>query len=246
MQAERRNFHRPPRAPIGRVQGKSAMDKESNPIKEAEEMLKRPYARVQSIANAWELLLNGELVHSEPRRLRVEGLKEFIDGLSLTIHYEDGSLASKSNSPSTWAVMNKHSICVRVQSVHQAAIAAKLDWPILPSSAINNEPASESSLPTERPVVSVLPDKKLVRKFSRSTIAVLVESIRKKSNLPNDLNAIWAELMALAKSKESPVPLVGFAPSEGIQYRGTKFDDSEELDIYTKEALRAYLARHKF
>ena len=106
------------------------MDKNLNPIKEAEEILKRPYARVQSIANAWEFLLNREQEHSEPRRLRIEGKKNFIDALNLPIHYVDGSPASKANGTSVEEVLNKHSICVSVQSVYEAAIKADLPWPL--------------------------------------------------------------------------------------------------------------------
>ena len=131
------------------------MDKDLNLIKEAEEILKRPYARVQSIANAWELLLNREQAHSEARRLRIEGIKDFIEGLNLPICYEDGSLAIRTTGSSVAEILNRNSICVSVMKIEEHARGLNLPWPTLPS----NETVKESVVEAESEAVKDLKDK---------------------------------------------------------------------------------------
>ena len=144
MQAEKWNFHRCLASLIGRAQRKIAVDKESNPIKEAEEVLKRPYARVQSIANAWEFLLNGEQAHSAERRLRIEGIKDFIERLNLPICYEDGSPAIRTTGSSVSDVLNRNSFCVSVRSIQAEAELANHPWPLLTSNQMVVGPINET------------------------------------------------------------------------------------------------------
>ena len=79
---------------------------------------------------------------------------------------------------------------------------------------------------------------------SRNAITPLVIEVRNGCALPNDLNAVWNQLINMARLNPPRSPLIGFVPNEGIQYQGKKFYEDNGCDYYSKEALRAYINRN--
>lgn len=61
---------------------------------------------------------------------------------------------------------------------------------------------------------------------------------------PDSNQSVWAELVKLAESKNKPAPLIGYS-SDGIQYRGKKYEESGEPDIFKANNLRDRMARAK-
>lgn len=61
---------------------------------------------------------------------------------------------------------------------------------------------------------------------------------------PDNNQSVWAELVKLAESKDRPAPLIGYS-SDGIQYRGKKYQESGEPDTFTLNNLRDRMTRAK-
>jgi hypothetical protein len=84
-----------------------------------------------------------------------------------------------------------------------------------------------------------------LQRAKRSAMSKPINDIRKLSDEPNNKMVIWEALKALALTKNPPPPIVGYT-DEGIQYRGVKFDESGEPDVYTKKAFRSHMDRNPY
>jgi|APMI01.1.fsa_nt_gi hypothetical protein len=74
-------------------------------------------------------------------------------------------------------------------------------------------------------------------KARRYAIDAPIETAMKLAANPQDYHNVWAELCKMAESNPPPPPLIGFS-SDGVQYKGNKYQSSGEPDIFTKDALR--------
>ncbi len=62
-----------------------------------------------------------------------------------------------------------------------------------------------------------------------------IDEARKLALDASNVESVWAELIKLSENKTGL--LIGFS-SDGVQYRGKKYQDSGEPDIFTKKNLR--------
>jgi hypothetical protein len=73
---------------------------------------------------------------------------------------------------------------------------------------------------------------------TRSNVLDAVIKLAKESaTAPSDYQSVWAELVSLAESKSPPAPLAGYS-SDGIQYRGKRYELEQVPDVFTKDNLR--------
>ena len=93
MQAEKRHFHRSPRAPTGRMQGKIAMSANHGNIEEATKILTMKFAKPTDIAWAWEILKNKEYQSDEVRYRKIHDKTKLINKLGLQTYCKDGRLS---------------------------------------------------------------------------------------------------------------------------------------------------------
>jgi hypothetical protein len=72
----------------------------------------------------------------------------------------------------------------------------------------------------------------------------VIELAISKAIAPDDNQNVWAALVAMAEASEKPAPLIGYS-SDGIQYRGKKYEESGEPDTFKANNLRDRMARAK-
>ncbi len=58
----------------------------------------------------------------------------------------------------------------------------------------------------------------------------------------DDVNSVWTELIKMAQNKEGS--LIGYV-SEGLQYRGKKYQETGDFDVFTRKALGKKMRRDK-
>lgn len=69
----------------------------------------------------------------------------------------------------------------------------------------------------------------------------VIELAKQQAINPTDYQSTWAALVKMAES-ECPPPLYGYS-SDGIKYRGKKYEESGVPDVFTKDALRMKMNR---
>ena len=58
----------------------------------------------------------------------------------------------------------------------------------------------------------------------------------------DDVNSVWTELIKMAQNKEGS--LIGYV-SEGLQYRGKKYQETGDFNVFTRKALGKKMRRDK-
>lgn len=74
------------------------------------------------------------------------------------------------------------------------------------------------------------------------SLATEIEEARKLALNPNDPASVWAELLKLADAQKGA--LIGQS-SDGVQYRGPRFQECGEPDVFTRKNLRDRMRRAK-
>lgn len=88
------------------------------------------------------------------------------------------------------------------------------------------------------------PITKHLLKTRSNPLDAVIELATKSALAPGDAQSVWAELVRMAETEKKPAPLIGFS-SDGIQYRGNKFEETGEPDTFKKSNLRDRMARAK-
>jgi hypothetical protein len=96
-------------------------------------------------------------------------------------------------------------------------------------------------VPNERQAATITTHRLQTR---TDALAAVINLATTKAVAPNDNQSVWAELVKLAESADRPAPLLGYS-SDGIQYRGKKYEETQEPDVFTAKNLRDRLARAK-
>lgn len=196
------------------------MDKELNLIKKAEEVLKRPYAGIQSIANAWEFLLNREQAQSAERYFRADGYRAFIEGLNLPMCYENGAPAIRTAGLSTAEVLNRHSLCVSVRSVQEKAALANHPWPMLTPNPMVAEPMNETDEWSEAELLGLF--HKSNKKGSKGPIK------KSQRDLAEEFGISQGRIGQLLKKAESLLELQNPKPINSVfGYNSSKIKDGK-------------------
>lgn len=73
-------------------------------------------------------------------------------------------------------------------------------------------------------------------------LAAEIGTAKERALNSEDANSVWAELVKMAEKQEGL--LIGYS-SDGLQYKGKVYQDSEVPDVLTKRALQARMRRHK-
>lgn len=77
-----------------------------------------------------------------------------------------------------------------------------------------------------------------------NALAAVIASAVSTAVAPSDSQSVWAELVKLAELESKPAPLLGYS-SDGIQYRGKKYEENGVPDVFTAKNLRDRMARAK-
>lgn len=77
-----------------------------------------------------------------------------------------------------------------------------------------------------------------------NALAAVIASAINTAVAPSDSHSVWAELVKLAELESKPAPLLGYS-SDGIQYRGKKYEENGVPDVFTAKNLRDRMARAK-
>jgi hypothetical protein len=112
------------------------------------------------------------------------------------------------------------------------------------AAATTPAPASEVRTPAAAPVLRQQEaEQRTTHKIRNREAAILNAEIvqaRAKAPDPDATASVWGELTKLAESKFGV--MIGFS-SDGIQYRGRKYQATQEPDVFTLDNLRDRLAR---
>ncbi len=81
-------------------------------------------------------------------------------------------------------------------------------------------------------------------KTRSNPLDAVIDLATKTAVAPDDSQSVYAKMVTLAEAENKPAPLVGYS-SEGIQYRGKKYEETGEPDTFTAKNLRDRMARAK-
>ena len=72
----------------------------------------------------------------------------------------------------------------------------------------------------------------------------IIDAAKKTAAQPDQPQSVWAELVTLAELKNPQPPLIGYS-SDGIQYRGKRYEKTGEADVLTSKNLRDRMKRER-
>lgn len=81
-------------------------------------------------------------------------------------------------------------------------------------------------------------------KTRSNPLDAVIDLATKNAVAPHDSQSVFAEMVKLAEAENKPAPLVGYS-SEGVQYRGKKYQETGEPDRFTAKNLRDRMRRAK-
>jgi len=134
------------------------------------------------------------------------------------------------------AVVNPRDVMVRVASLSASGENDLCDGPAEVSGLVG-QAGTQSVLDTSE---ETLPQRAATthKIKSRSTILdAVIKTAKDGAADPLNYHSVWAELCKMAEAQAPQSPLFGLS-SEGVQYKGTRYQGRGEPDVFTKDALR--------
>lgn len=109
-------------------------------------------------------------------------------------------------------------------------------------SAATQKVGAGATAPAEPKQAAIITTHRL--KTRSNPLDAVIDLATKTAVAPDDSQSVYAKMVTLAEAENKPAPLVGYS-SEGIQYRGKKYEETGEPDTFTAKNLRDRMARAK-
>lgn len=116
----------------------------------------------------------------------------------------------------------------------------RIDWRF-PAPSLQHVVAGDTTPDEPKPAATITTHRLKTRS---NPLDAVIELATKTALAPDDTQSVWAALVVIAEQKEKPAPLIGYS-SDGIQYRGKKYETTEVPDVFTAKHLRDRMARAK-
>lgn len=121
------------------------------------------------------------------------------------------------------------------------AYADVLGVTVQTAEATSSAPTAQAA-PAIEPVTTAKPHVHKSRRRASSQMTAEISQAKNTAVDPDDFKSVWVELMKLAETKGGYGAIICSVP-EGISYRGRRYQESQEPDVFTKRSLRERMKR---